>query len=139
MTTVVDLRWETGDHCIFGGDDENRIRLLGCSNLDRYSPSISFFHHRCSPESEESCSGRQISRKSYSSRSEEETLSYNNRYNHRSFVSDHDQRRHRYVDGDYDRDYRRTSSQPIHHGLDNRNKAADDVREFFVMILSLIS
>ncbi|CAI9278462.1 unnamed protein product [Lactuca saligna] len=56
MTTVVDLRWETGDHCIFGGDDENRIRLLGCSNLDRYSPSISFFHHRCSPESEESCS-----------------------------------------------------------------------------------
>ncbi|CAH1423216.1 unnamed protein product [Lactuca virosa] len=101
------------------------IRLLGCSNLDQYSPSISFYHHRCSSESEESCSGRQISRKSYSSRSEEETLSYNNRSNHRTFVSDHDQRRHRYVDGDYDRDYHRTSSQPIHQGLENRNKADD--------------
>lgn len=67
--------------------------------------------------------GRQISRKSYSSRSYEETLSYKNRYNQRTFPSDHDQRKLRYVDGDFSRDYRGRSSQPIHHEPENRNKA----------------
>lgn len=67
--------------------------------------------------------GRQISRKSYSSRVEEETVSYKNRYNQRTFVTDHDQKRHRYVDGDYGRDYRGRYPQPTHHESENRNRA----------------
>ncbi|KAI3765953.1 hypothetical protein L2E82_16000 [Cichorium intybus] len=65
--------------------------------------------------------GRQISRKSYSSRYEEETLSYKNRYNQRTLVTDHDHRRHRYVDGDYGRNHRSSSSQP--YEFQNRNEA----------------